>query len=85
MHVNSTYYHSCNLMFALTMCVTYFDRVSDILCMHSYLVYLYHVPFHEECLQHHGNKRDPGMTPETCGPIGERDQVILVWWRALVV
>jgi hypothetical protein len=29
--------------------------------------------------QHHEHKGDPGVTPGTCGAIGERDQVILVW------
>ena len=36
----------------------------------------------EECPQHHGHKGDPGVTPGTCGAIGERAQVILVWMRA---
>ena len=39
-------------------------------------------PLLEECPQHHGHKRDPGVTPGTCGVIGERAQVILVWVRA---
>ena len=39
-------------------------------------------PLLEECLQHHGHKGDPGVTPGTCGAIGERAQVILVWVRA---
>ena len=38
--------------------------------------------FHEECLKHHGHKKDPGVTPETCGSVGEKAQVILVWLRA---
>ena len=33
----------------------------------------------EECLQHHGHKGDPGVTPQTCGTIAEKAQVILVW------
>ena len=37
---------------------------------------------HEECPKHHGHKGDPGVTPETCGAIGERTQVILLWVRA---
>ena len=37
---------------------------------------------HEECLQHHGHKRDPRVTPGTCGASGERAQVILMWVRA---
>ena len=41
----------------------------------------YHAPLHEECLQHHGHKGDPGVTPGTCGAISERAQVILVWVR----
>ena len=40
-------------------------------------------PLLDECLQHHGHKGDPGVTPGTCGTIGERAQVILVWVRAL--
>ena len=39
-------------------------------------------PHLEECLQHHGQKGDPGVMPETCGAIGERAQGILVWMRA---
>ena len=39
-------------------------------------------PLLEECPQHHGHKGDPGVTPRTCGAIGERAQVILVWVRA---
>ena len=31
-----------------------------------------------ECPQHHGQKRDPEVTPETCDAIGEKSQVILV-------
>ena len=38
---------------------------------------------HEECLQHHGHKGDPGVTLGTCSAIGERAQVILMWVRAL--
>ena len=40
-----------------------------------------HAPLLEECPQHHGHKGDPGVTPGTCGAIGERAQVILVWVR----
>ena len=40
------------------------------------------VPLLEECPQHHGHKGDPGVMPGTCGAIGERAQVILVWVRA---
>ena len=42
----------------------------------------YRAPPLEECPQHHGHKRNPGVTPGTCGAIGERAQVILVWVRA---
>jgi hypothetical protein len=28
-------------------------------------------PLHEECTQHHEHKKDPGVTPRTCGAIGE--------------
>ena len=41
-----------------------------------------HAPLLEECPQHYGHKGDPGVTPRTCGAIGERAQVILVWVRA---
>ena len=43
----------------------------------------YHAPLLEECLQHYGHKGDPEVTHGTCGAIGERAQVILVWVRAL--
>jgi hypothetical protein len=39
-------------------------------------------PLHEECLKYHGHKGDPGVTPRTCGAVGERAQVILVLVRA---
>ena len=39
-------------------------------------------PLLKECPQHHEHKGDPGVTPGTCGAIGERAQVILVWVRA---
>jgi hypothetical protein len=42
-------------------------------------------PIHEECLQHHGHKGDPGVTLGTCDAIGERAQVILVTVRPLVL
>jgi hypothetical protein len=38
---------------------------------------------YEEYLKHHGHKGDPGATPGTCGVVGERAQVILMWVRAL--
>ena len=38
----------------------------------------YHAPLHKECPNHHGHKGDPGVTPETCGAVGKRTQVILV-------
>ena len=34
-----------------------------------------------ECPKHQGHKEDPGVTPGTCGAVGERDQMILVWVR----
>ena len=34
------------------------------------------------CPKHQGHKGDPGVTPGTCGAVGERAQVILVWVRA---
>ena len=43
----------------------------------------YRIPLLEECPQHHGHKGNPELTPGTCGAIGERTQVILVWMRAL--
>ena len=39
-------------------------------------------PLHMECPKRQGHKGDPGMTPGTCGAVGERAQVILVWVRA---
>ena len=39
-------------------------------------------PLLEECPQHHGHKGDPGVTLGTCGAIGGKAQVILVWVRA---
>ena len=39
-------------------------------------------PLLEECPQLYGHKRDPRVTPGTCGAIGEWAQVILVWVRA---
>ena len=39
-------------------------------------------PLFEECLQYHGHKGDPKVMLGTCGAIGERAQVILVWVRA---
>ena len=39
-------------------------------------------PLHEECPKHHGHKGNPGVTSGTCGAVGERAQVILVWVRA---
>ena len=41
-----------------------------------------HAPLLEECPQYHGHLGDPEVTPETCGAIGEKAQVILVWMRA---
>ena len=49
------------------------DEVDQILCR---------APLHEECPKHYGHKEDPGVTPGTCGAIGERAQVILLWVRA---
>ena len=37
---------------------------------------------HEKCPKHHGHKEDPGLTPGSCGAVGERAQMILVWVRA---
>ena len=39
-------------------------------------------PLHEECLKYLEHTWDPGVTPGTCGAIGERAQMILVWVRA---
>ena len=39
-------------------------------------------PFLDECPQYHGHKGDFGVTLGTCGAIGERAGVILVWVRA---
>ena len=48
----------------------------------EFAVKICRAPLLEECPQHHGHKGDPGVTPGTCGAIGERAQVILVWVRA---
>ena len=50
--------------------------------LHYFLSMYCRAPLLEECPQHHGHKGDPGVTPGTCGAIGERAQVILVWVRA---
>jgi hypothetical protein len=42
-------------------------------------------PLHEGCLKQHGDKGGPGVTPRTCGVIGERAQMILVWVRAMSI
>ena len=39
-------------------------------------------PLHNECPKHHGHKGDPGVTPRTCGAVGKRAHVILMWARA---
>ena len=58
-------------------------------CFHQWnrfrVLFICRAPHHEECLKHHGHKGDPGITPRTCGALGERAQVILVWVRALGV
>ena len=36
---------------------------------------------HKDCPKHHVHKGNPGVPPETCGAVGERAQVILVWMR----
>jgi hypothetical protein len=41
----------------------------------------YRAPLHKECLQHHGHKENYEVTPGTCGTIGEKDQMILLWVR----
>ena len=43
------------------------------------IIHLCRAPLYKECAQHHGYKGDPRLTPGTCGTIGERAQVILVW------
>jgi hypothetical protein len=40
-------------------------------------------PLPEELPKHHGHKGDLGVTPETCGAIGEMAQMITMWVRAL--
>ena len=42
-------------------------------------------PLREVCLKHHGHNGDPIMTLGTCGAVGERAQVIIVWVRVLSV
>jgi hypothetical protein len=41
-----------------------------------------YAPLHEEAPKHHGHKGDPRVIPGTCGAIGKRAQVILVWVSA---
>ena len=36
-------------------------------------------PLHRECSKHHGPKGDSRVTLGTCGAVGERSQMILVW------
>ena len=42
-----------------------------------------HAPLFNECPQYHRHKGDARVTPGTCGAIGERALIILVWMRAL--
>ena len=42
-------------------------------------------PLHEECPKQYGHNEDFGVAPGTCGAVGERDQMILVWVKALGV
>ena len=42
----------------------------------------YRAPLHEKCPKHHEHKGDPKVIPGTCGAIGKRAQIILVWMRA---
>ena len=37
---------------------------------------------HEECLKHHGAQGAPAVTPWTCGAVGDRAQVMLIWVKA---
>ena len=41
-----------------------------------------HIPLNEECPKHHGHKWDLGMTSGTCGNVGEKTQLMLVWMNA---
>jgi hypothetical protein len=66
--------------FSLTLTYTYWGKIcQDRVNAGKWGCYS---PFHEECPKHHGHKGDPGVTPGTCGPNGERAQVMLVWVRA---
>ena len=50
---------------------------------HSSSTYTHcHAPLHEEYLKHHEHKGDLRVKPGTCGAVGERAQMILVWMRA---
>ena len=40
------------------------------------------VPLHEKFPQHHVHKEEPEVIPGTCGAVGKRAQVILVWFKA---
>ena len=40
-----------------------------------------HAPLHMECPKHQGHKGNSAMILKTCGAVGERAQVILVWMK----
>ena len=42
-------------------------------------------PLHEECSTNHGQKEDPRVTPKTCGTVGGRAALILLWMRAMSI
>lgn len=38
-----------------------------------------YAPLHEYCTKYHSHNGDPKATPATCGVIGEKTQVMLMW------
>ena len=51
------------------------------MCVNQTVVATCCAPLHKECPKYHGPKGDPGVTPRTCGAVGDWAQVILVWVR----
>ena len=66
-------------MIKLTVTFHVVYHVGQIMIHHNHIFY---ASLHEECPKHYGHTGDPGVTPGTCGAIGERAQMILVWVRA---
>ena len=73
-------------MYFLVVVICLISKTYNVACCVTIItcfdIFTYRAPLHEECPQHDGYKGDPGVTPGTCGAIGERAQVILLWVRA---